>query len=812
MSIERRSFIIWLIYLLFVIYGSLVPIDYHPLPLDQAWNAFKNISYLSIDIGSRTDWATNILLFIPLSFLWLCFLNPQTIIARILISFLIFLSCIALSFGIEFTQLFFPPRIASQNDIFAESIGAAVGIVAWWWKGHDLSEWISSWWSTNSSGVAINILWFYLVILFGYNVLPLDLIISPVEIYHKWYEGKLTIIPFTHYYQNTIQAAYGITIDMLIWIPVSFLWIVSGKKNPLQSWVWTSLAAALVEFIQLFIYSRFSDMTQVITAMIGAALGVWLARLLQLDKSSKPSSFNYNYHWIGLVFFLAWSVILMVIFWYPYNFNFERDFILTRLNAVYSTPLLGYYYQTEYRAITALFRRVLFFMPLGFALALYKIMLYGLSPKKLFTIAVIILVGLSSVIIELGLIALPLKLPDYGDIIFAWLGGILGYWGFLTVYRIKILSAANNRRNLVTKFTVSAPSHPATQGSAYYRIVQPASSDSSVQVYGDAWKKIILIYFTMMLAFALACEFISRLSALPYNVKELFISDFPFITAVQFFCFLLWVFGLPVVISWWLQRGHWLRVFVYPVLMVFHGAVAWFLIKLTVPQESIDDIVGTMLMNWPWQWEMMGRFIALFMVPTVLLCGTASLILDRLYNRNFFEITLKRWFLPATLLLLTSYWIVIRHASTDNLTELMADGASFTSSFLIAVWIFFNNFIASIITSRLAAYKFHVLSGIAMVMSYLLIGYWLISKATEPFILKYGKVYSALQFILCPDRDHLIYGTELFIRYSIFYFAIILLLSIAQFPFWYWIIQKHQLSLVNANSKNYRLQRSPQLG
>jgi len=796
MGINRRLFILWLIYLLFVIYGSLVPIDYHPLPLQQAWNTFKNIPYLSIGIDSRADWVANILLFIPLSFFWLCFLDPRTIVTKILTSLLILLSCIALSIGIEFTQLFFPPRTVSQNDIIAESIGAAVGMVVWWWKGRYLSEWISSWWSTNFSGVAINILWFYLFILFGYNVLPLDLTISPIEIYHKWHEGKLTFIPFTHHYQSIAQKFYNITIDIIIWIPVSLLWIVSGKKNPFQSWVWTSLAAAIVEFIQLFIYSRFSDTTQVIAAMIGAAIGVWLARLIKFNQYSTPNTYSFNYSWIGLIFFLFWSVVLMAIFWYPYNFNFEQNFILMRLNTIYSMPLMGYYYQTEYRAITALFRRIFLFMPLGFGFAFYRIILYGLSPKKFLTNAIIFLLGLIPFIIEIGLVALPLKLPDYGDIIFAWLGGILGYCGFLTVYRIKIFSAANNR-NLIPKFTVTSPSYPAMQGSTYYRTAQPAPSDSSAQAHGYSWKKIILIYFIMMSVFALACEFISRSSGLPYNVKELFVSDLPFITAIQFFCFLLWVFGIPVVISWWLQRGHWLRSFIYPLLIVFHGIVGWFIIKLTVPQESIDDIVGSMLMNWPWQWEMMGRFIALFMVPTVLLCGTASLILDRLYKRHFFEFTLKRWFLPAALLLLTSYWIVIRHASTDNLTELMADGASFTSSILIAIWILFNESIASIITSRLAAYKFHFLYSIAIVMSYLLIGYWLISKATEPFILKYDKVYSTLQFILCPDRDHLVYGAELFIRYSVFYFTIILLLSIAQFPFWCWIIQKHRLSLAN---------------
>ena len=36
----------------------------------------------------------------------------------------------------------------------------------------------------------------YLLVFFVFSVLPLDLTISVVEIYHKWNEGRLVLLPF----------------------------------------------------------------------------------------------------------------------------------------------------------------------------------------------------------------------------------------------------------------------------------------------------------------------------------------------------------------------------------------------------------------------------------------------------------------------------------------------------------------------------------------------------------------------------------------------------------------------------------------
>ena len=63
-----HSIVTWLflLYLLFVVYGSLVPLQYVDRSLDDAIQAFKNIPFLVLGIGSRADWVANLLLYLSL--------------------------------------------------------------------------------------------------------------------------------------------------------------------------------------------------------------------------------------------------------------------------------------------------------------------------------------------------------------------------------------------------------------------------------------------------------------------------------------------------------------------------------------------------------------------------------------------------------------------------------------------------------------------------------------------------------------------------------------------------------------------------
>ena len=122
---------IWLLATIaFIIYGSLVPLDFHPHTLAWAWAQFQQIPMLNLQVGSRADWIANGVLYLPTGFLL-----AERFVGRVpgLVLALALLACLCalcgLTFGVEFTQLFFPPRTVSQNDLLAETLGGALGLL-----------------------------------------------------------------------------------------------------------------------------------------------------------------------------------------------------------------------------------------------------------------------------------------------------------------------------------------------------------------------------------------------------------------------------------------------------------------------------------------------------------------------------------------------------------------------------------------------------------------------------------------------------------------------------------------------------------
>lgn len=421
-------------FLLFVIYGSLVPLDYKPIPLEQALRRFQAIPFLDLGIGSRADWVANVLLFIPLSFLWLGVAWPrQRRFARLPIAMLIFAAALLLSIGIEFTQLYFPPRTVSQNDILAEALGALIGILLWWRYGELLHCWLLEALNTRGqSNLAVKLLWIYLAGLFLYNVLPLDLTISPVEIYHKWRSGKVNLIPFGFFVTDPARQIYDLVTDALLWTPVSLLWVVSCQKEGMQAWSWTVLAALALELGQFFVYSRVTDVTDVLMAMVGAAFGIWVARFFSTAKMVPANQFSG----VGRPFWalfsgLFWILLLVGIFWYPFDFQLDRAFLRERMSLFERVPFYSYYYGTEFRAVTELLHKTLFFLPLGAILAFGRL---KMSPSVARTLYGLVAVGILIAVpigIELGQIALPQKIPSSTDLVLEVVGGCSGYAGLL---------------------------------------------------------------------------------------------------------------------------------------------------------------------------------------------------------------------------------------------------------------------------------------------------------------------------------------------------------------------------------------------
>ncbi len=290
-----------------------------------------------------------------------------------------------------------------------------------------------------------------------------------------------------------------------------------------------------------------------------------------------------------------------------------------------------------------------------------------------------------------------------------------------------------------------------------------------------------------LVLFSVMAWFTRTSPQVPYNIRELFAGDYPSLTVPLFASFLYWAFGVPVWLALWLTRGRWLRAGAYPLLVAIHGLGAWSLLRLSVPLESIYDLVGSPILTWPWEWELVARFVSLFGAVSILMAGAAvSMIALRSADPGGRYVVLLRWAIPAAFLLPLTHWIVVSNAATDNLTELMSAGGSWPASIYLAVSLLIVASTASFVSADAAtAFRHGFLTGVVVPISVPL-AYVFLQLGTERAIYKYGKVFSTLQFLLSPDRDHYVEGLALILRYALVHSTVIAIIAVAQYPFWVW--------------------------
>lgn len=771
---KRYLLVAALAYLAFVIYGSLVPLQFKPIPLAEAMARFREIPYLSLGIASRSDWVANILLFIPLAFLLnSCLDRGRSSVFRLVSTMVVLTFCVGLSIGIEFTQLFFPQRTVSINDIIAESIGAVVGITAWWLSGPRLVRWLEGWTAVHKpANRAERILWLYLSGLFVYNLLPLDLIISPVELFHKWRQGRIILIPFTSLGLMDIKSVYGALADIAIWIPVTTLLLLSKKRTAKEAWLWTILACTLLELLQLFVWTRVTNVNQILESVIAGGLGVLLAGRFTPASRQESGSIHQaclnQSAWFWLSCFVVWSLFVGALFLYPFNFTTERSFLLDRLVLLKRVPFYAYYYGTEYRAATELLHRIVFFVPVGgfLAVAFREWRVPSLSRRFL----TMTLCGIVIVSIEMGRIFLPTKNIDLIDPVLEFAGALLGY-GLVHYLIGRKTSHSMDKRQDKGRSPVQ-PVISAERG-------RPAhEKDSPSQANG--WWYIASGPALLMLAGIIAMNS----PAIPYNVRKLFGGGHPFIALTGLVMVLYLAGGMPVLLKRWLAKGSILRVTGFPLITALLGAVVYFLLRMSVPVEMIHKIVGSPVMSWPGEWEPLGRFVALFSVPTIILTGGMLVVPLRGEGLRTLRQTALRWLAVTMFVLPFAHWVVVSRACTDNLTELMAGGGGLFQSILLCGWIFTLAQAGTVLSAYFSGY---FRSGFASVLLIVILsiplGYCFLFVGTEGDIYKYDQHFSALQFILSPDRKHYVGEMALLLRYLLAHIFVVVTIGISQFPF-----------------------------
>jgi VanZ family protein len=786
-SLQRWLLLALLGYLAFVIYGSLVPWQFRPLPLNIALEQFSNIRYLQLGISSRADWVANILLFIPFAFLLAaCFLPSRSNKPTVLSALFLWLICLALALAIEFTQLYFPQRTVSINDIIAESFGALLGIMLFYLFGQRILHYLHTVALMQGSQRSLlkYLLMAYIALFTLYNILPLDLTLSPIELYKKWRESRIILLPFSAYHGAFIEVFYAIFSDVLLWCPIAIL-LYLQQHSRASIYIKLIALACLIEFFQLFVYSRVTDLTDVILAFFAAWLSCNFVSLLQYYQLIKLPSDNAEYSlsnrnklslWLAFSI-AAYSLIILLVFWYPYNFDFDWAQINQKLMHSRNQVLLeSLYFGTEYRAITALLQKVLLFAPLGALWAFsYNAVQQPWQKRLLLTVTGCYTI-LLAFITEAMQLALPGKTVDLTDVLLAIMGAASGFLLTRYCYRFWFNALPEHLRTVPTtaaELTVKSESTVAAMQTVPLTTKKPAETIAVISTT-KSHPPLNWLLFAHLALSLLALYYLSTLSAVPYNVRELLTDNSSAILGIVLMCYLLFTpsaFTFPLFAQFILYS---------PIICLLQSSIIFGILYFTVPTESLYDILGSPILALPPFLELLLRFIGFF-----------SLIQFNCLAANQF-IHCKQKISAAILWLGGNfgfaafwYWAVVFLAATDNIIELLADGGSVSSLFALTLWLILVFSSAAAVANLAYQSVFSRLSLRTKSFVWLFIGlaltlplsWWLINIATESVIVKYQQVYSALQFLLSTDRSQYADPLQLLKRYSLAYMAMLSILS-----------------------------------
>lgn len=367
-------------YLVFVVYGSLVPLEYEAIAWADAIDRFVHIPYLSLALGHRADLVANLLLFIPLTFCAMGATDRCQAGTAWTRGVCIAAAGVALSCGIEFTQIFFPARTVSLNDIIAESSGGLAGVVLYMRFGRVAGiHLLKAWQRHVGQAQALRLLLGYTIVLVLYQLLPLDLTLSLTELYRKYKEHRITLIPFTDVSWTHMNSS---AIKILFMVPVGYMAGVWNRRRPGATWVAASfglLAAGGIEFLQLFVYRRYCSMTDVVLGVVGAIAGGYLSTRFGPAATKPLPPSDWWQRWArpaAVTAACVWAVYLLGQAWKPFDPAPIEGTLWQHIWSQVQIPFYHQYYVSEFEAITQLLRNFL-------ALFMFGILFRAAVPREL---------------------------------------------------------------------------------------------------------------------------------------------------------------------------------------------------------------------------------------------------------------------------------------------------------------------------------------------------------------------------------------------------------------------------------------------
>lgn len=371
-----RLWPIWLAWTVFVVYGSLVPLDYRPLTFDAAWQRLLQAPMLTLGVERRADWVANGVLYLPVGFLTTGLLMggrpgwPRKAAAALLgVGF-----GIALAVAVELAQTAFPPRTVSRNDLLAEAIGSVLGMLGAM-AGARRFRLLLAGYGIGGGLFARRLGLAYALLFPALALFPFDLLVSAAEWRAKLAGPQIgLLLAGSSLELGAIKLLAKLAVETLVVLPLGALWVAwrdgpfrnrrpGTRINWLPAALLGGLLGLLIESAQLAFASGQSQGISVITRALGFTLGAVAWRRLDRLTAEAVQARVRAATSVTLMALLALLVLYNGAWRGPW---ISADSALLRLGGeVRFVPFYYHYYTTEMHAVISLVAVSLSYAPLG---------------------------------------------------------------------------------------------------------------------------------------------------------------------------------------------------------------------------------------------------------------------------------------------------------------------------------------------------------------------------------------------------------------------------------------------------------------
>lgn len=434
----RRSYgALAVVFIGFAIYASLIPFNARPLSLAEATEGFLAAMAEGPRRVSRSDVLANTLLFVPVGFtLTGALLSDRVFRWRTAASapWLVLLVSILASLTAEFVQMFTPNRRPAPSDVVAQTVGCAVGVVAWMVAGRALTAWIRRTLASTPADRLPRVLATYVVAWIFVGLAPFDITVDVSDLGRRVRTGDIGLWPSYPPSVASTRLLWDSLVEILATIPVGAAALLGwpnrrGRRVGAAITVGTALVV-LVECAQIFVNSHAGLATDALLGSLGVAIGAWAGRRL---PQPQPTLETETHAWVSkpaVAALLVWCFVLVLYHWQPYDFSVDRRSIQFKLGRISLVPFAGYVRGRWINALNDILTKVSLAVPLGVIAAF--VFRRRANPSPLVVPAWALLFATVFGVVEFGQLFVPTRNPDPTDILTGTAGALCGlmvsYW------------------------------------------------------------------------------------------------------------------------------------------------------------------------------------------------------------------------------------------------------------------------------------------------------------------------------------------------------------------------------------------------